>query len=138
MSDELINEALEFVREHPTSHLATVDNGKPTSRVMYCPRVDDDFTVWYATSAGSNKVRQIKANPAVCVVFYLESKYVRVLGAAEEVSDKSKTKELWENDWARYWKDGPEDPDYVLLKIKPEEVEFLDLTRSEEMLRKIM
>ncbi len=138
MSDDLRNEALEFMREHPTSHLATIEDGKPTSRVMYCPKVEDDFTVWYATSVDSNKVRQIRANPAVCVVFYLEAKYVRVLGSAEEVTSLDIKKDLWEDDWARYWKNGPEDEDYILLKITPYEVDFLDLTRPDDVLHKIM
>jgi len=123
-------EALEFAREHPTSHLATVENGKPYVRVMHSPRIDDDFTVWYATSASSNKVRHIRANPQVCAVFHHEGKWVRVMGKAEIVTDLEEKGRLWEDDWARYWPDGKGDPDYILISIKAESVDYLDLTKG--------
>ncbi len=131
MSEDLKQEALEFVREHPTSHLATVDGGKPMTRVMYTPRVDDDFTVWYATSGSSNKIRQVKADPNVCTVFYEDARWVGVCGQAKVVTDQEMKNELWEDDWTRYWPDGAENPDYVLMKATPESVDILDLTKPE-------
>ena len=127
MPDDFKKEALDFVREHPTSHLATVENGEPWLRVMWAPKVDDDFTVWYATSASSNKIRHIKSDPNVCAVFYNEAKVIRVKGTAEVVTDDGIRAELWEDEWARYWPNGKEDPDYVLIKINPGLVDYLDL-----------
>ena len=46
--------------------------------------------------------------------------------------------ELWEDDWARYWPDGAGDPDYVLIKVTPESVDFLDLTKPEATTRSII
>lgn len=131
MSDDSKREALEFVREHPVSHLATVEDGEPWIRAMFSPRVDDDFTVWYATSGSSNKIRQIKSDRNVCTVFYDEARYVRVKGQAEVVTDEEMKADLWEDDWAKYWPKGKDDPDYVLIKISPTFVDYLDLTKSE-------
>jgi len=138
MTDDVKTQALEFMREHPTSHMTTVEDNKPDCRVMYCPRVDDDFTVWYATSAVSKKIRQINGNPNVCAIFYMEGRYARVQGSAEVITDQEIKTRLWEDDWAKYWKKGPEDEDYVLLKIIPDEVAFFDLGKNDGMMQKIM
>ena len=128
MPDNPKKQALDFVREYPVSHLATVENGEPWLRVMQCPRVDDDFTVWYATSASSNKIRHIRSDPNVCTVFYDKAGYVRVKGRAEVVTDNKAKSDLWEEDWSRYWPNGMGDPDFVLIKITPQFVDFVDLT----------
>lgn len=138
MTNEARKEAIEFARKYPNSHVATVENNKPYVRVMQCVRLDDDLTVWYATSATSNKVRQIKANPHVCAVFYSEAKYVRVMGKAEIITDPATKADLWEDEWSRWWPKGKDDPDYVLIKITPEEADYLDLMKDPATLEKII
>jgi len=131
-------DALEFVSRHKISQLATVEDGKPYIRLMYTPRVDEDLTVWYATSLKSNKVRHIRINPYACTIFTEDMAYVRLSGPAEVVTDDELKAELWEDDWSRYWPEGKTDPDYVLVKITPDEGEMLDMNNPEAGARKII
>jgi general stress protein 26 len=132
MTDDIKKLALEFIREHPNSHLTTIEDSKPKIRVMHCARCDDDFSVWFATSGKSNKVRQINANPNVATLFFAETKVIRIFGSAQVIDDLAIKSDLWEDEWKKYWTEGVEDPDYVLIKVTPDEADLMDLT-SEEM-----
>jgi general stress protein 26 len=127
MTKGIIKTVCEFVRSKPASHLATVDGDRPALRVMYCSRIDENLTIWFATSAASNKVRQIKANHEVVVKFYDDGKLFKAIGTADVMEDQRSKDELWEEDWTRYWPAGKEDPDYCLLKIRPREASYLDM-----------
>lgn len=127
MTENIIKTACEFVKSNPVSHLATVDNDKPDIRVMYCPRIDEDLTVWFSTSAASNKARQIMSNPEIAVEFYADGKMLKILGSAEVLNDQATKDELWEEDWTRYWPNGREDPDYCVIKITPVAAAWQDM-----------
>lgn len=127
MTEEMKKTVCDFVKSNPTCHLATVDNGKPSIRVMYCPRIDNDLMIWFATSAASNKVRHIMSNPDVALEFYDDGKMLKIEGVAKVHNDKAIKNELWEDDWTRYWKNGREDPDYCIIKVTPSTAVFLDM-----------
>jgi general stress protein 26 len=125
---EAINKiARDFAKSYPTSHLATIEDNKPQIRVMHCPRIDDDLTVWYTTSAASDKVRQITANPEVALEFYDGGKMLKITGKAVVLHDQATKNELWQDDWIRYFKNGKDDPDYCLIKIRPVTAVFWDM-----------
>jgi len=138
MTEDVKNLALHFIREHPNSHLSTVEDNKPRIRIMHCARCDDDFTIWFATSAKSNKTRQINANPNVATLFFEETKVVRIFGSAVIIDDQAVKTDLWEDEWARYWKEGPGDPDFVLIKITPDEADMMDLMSGEMGTQKLV
>jgi len=94
---------------------------------MYCPRTEDDFSIWLATSAKSNKARHINANPNVSVSFFHEGVSVKFMGPAAIIDDAAKKEELWEIEWARYWPGGAADPDFILLKITPDSGDYFNL-----------
>ncbi|MCX6647241.1 MAG: pyridoxamine 5'-phosphate oxidase family protein [bacterium] len=127
MTEDIKKSACDFAKSNPTSHLATIENNKPHIRVMYCPRIDDDLTVWFTTSAASNKVRQIMANPDVALEFFDGGKTLKITGTAIILNDQAIKDELWEEDWTRYFKNGKEDPDYCIIKVKPVTAEYLDM-----------
>ncbi len=130
MDTETRDAALRFLRESAVSHLATVWEGNPVGRAMQIARVDDDFTLWYATAAGSPKMRHLEGNPRVCVTASDGARDVRVFGRARVVSDQATRHGLWRDAWRRYFKFGKDDPQYVLLRVAPEAVEYRDLSRS--------
>jgi general stress protein 26 len=129
VSEEMKKEALEFARANPTSNLATVEGDQPHVRVMATTRTDDDFTVWYATHASSNKVRQIRACPKVCVTFWAGAADLRIFGKAEIVEDKDAKDTMWNEEWLQFWPKGKEDPEYTLIKVTPEKVEFRNMEK---------
>jgi len=138
MSDTLKKEALEFARAYKISHLATVEEGRPRSRVMSAPRIEDDFTIWYVTHASYNKVRQINACPEVFITFYDGKKEVYVSGKGMVVEDPGIKHDFWQEEWKKFFPQGPDDPEYALLKVTPEEVEYRDMQKHGFELQKII
>lgn len=131
MSEGIKSDALKFIRESRVCQFATVDGSKPAMRIMFCPRVDDDFTLWFATSLKSNKVRQLKENSTAAVGFYVEGAGAQLSGPTELIEDQAVKDDLWEDEWTRYWESGSSDPDYVVLRIKPDSGDFWDMKKGE-------
>jgi general stress protein 26 len=121
-------DALEFARSIPHVTLATSMDDQPYVRVMHWSRIEDDFTIWLATSGSSGKIRHIESNPKVCAMFTHEVGYVRVFGRAEIVNDRKIKDGFWQDQWDAYWPEGKADPDYRLLKIIAESVDYLNMS----------
>ena len=109
--------------------LATVDANEGP-RVRPVTLVAYDSAYWIETGATSAKVAQIRNNPKIelCLVFAegSNSGYVRLAGRAKITTDAA-TKERVSSHtefFADYW-NGPDDPDFALLRIVPETVEYM-------------
>lgn len=111
------------------SFFATCDGGQPRVRPI-SSMVEDDMSVWMATSAASRKVQQIKKNPKVSLAFVQQpqgEKAATIIGEAEIVEDMEQKKRVWglaAYDPLQFWPDGPETKDYCVLKINIKKVEW--------------
>ncbi|MGB7062220.1 MAG: pyridoxamine 5'-phosphate oxidase family protein [Candidatus Zixiibacteriota bacterium] len=111
------------------SFFATCDGGQPRVRPV-AAMVEDDMSVWIATSAASRKVEQIKTNPRVSLAFVQQpqgEKAATIIGEAEIVEDMEQKKRVWglaSYDPSQFWPDGPETKDYCVLKINIKKVEW--------------
>jgi general stress protein 26 len=88
--------------------------------------VEFDGDVWFFSDAESRKVREIEADPSVQLSF-LDPKgfrFIALNGQAKMVKNKTKKKELWMNDLERWFPDGPESPEVVLIRVQPTTVEY--------------
>lgn len=117
-------------------YLATVAGPGPRIRALVNLRRRDlfpgpsqtactkDGTVYLATSGASDKIAEIKANPAVAVYYCIPRQFDGVMlgGRAEILTDADLKEALWSDDWRIYWPDGYSDPDYVVVRIKPDEI----------------
>jgi general stress protein 26 len=89
-----------------------------------------DRRFWMVTSTSSSKVMQIRQNANVEFTYKFdengEDRCIRVLGKADIVEDSgtkasiAKRIRFFEDYWS-----GPEDPDYTLLEILPEELQYV-------------
>jgi general stress protein 26 len=116
-------------------HLATVDGAAPRIRAMVNLRRADlgpgpsafcraeGFSVYFATSAASGKIRDVRANPAASAYFAIPHEYHGVLlaGEAEVLDAPALKRTLWNEGWRIYWS-GPDDPDYVDVRLTPRDV----------------
>lgn len=117
-------------------YLATVSDKGPRIRALVNLRRSDlypgsskiartdDFTVYLATSSASDKVKDIQCNPAVSL-YYCEPKTfhgVTLNGKAEILEDPELKTALWSWDWRVYWPRGADDPDYIVVRVKPDEI----------------
>jgi general stress protein 26 len=116
--------ALEFARHNRLMHLATVEGAQPWCRLVSIATVEDDFTVWCATFASSNKVRQLKQNSALCFSAWAEPHTLQLFGHGEILRDSATRHAHWKPEWERYFPQGADDPEFVMLKASIERVEF--------------
>jgi len=140
MDAGLKNEALEFARSANVSVLSTVSKAKSVNaRVMQIVKVDDDFTVWYTSSRLTDKISEIKNDRKVCVVMsnYKIKTDIRYHGTIEILDDQKTKDRFWQDEWARYYPQGKTDPNYLVLKFSPSEIEFRNMTKYGMVAKKL-
>jgi len=109
--------------------LATTDGDQPRVRPV-APIVEDNVSIWVATSAGSRKVKQIGKNTKISLAFVRHprgEKAATVIGEAEIVPDLEQKKRVWglaPYDLSQYFPQGPESEDYCVLKINVNKIEW--------------
>jgi general stress protein 26 len=125
--DTMIVAAMELIKATNYCVLVTVDSmGQPQARTMNPFPVNDNLTIWFATSRTSRKTEEIKKNPKVCVYFadhINATGYVNITGSAEVIDDKN----LLINMKRKYWEGIPNwQNTFVLIKITPETLEVIN------------
>ena len=129
---ELNQKLLDKMRGLNLWSLATVtEDNKPWVRYVVPTGIDDDLTIWVATFTSSRKVAQIRVNPEVHLTMGMgepapEGSYLQVQAEADIVVDQEKKNRNW-HDQLRTYFSGPEDPEYVLLKLTPYRIEYNDM-----------
>ncbi|MHC4463511.1 MAG: pyridoxamine 5'-phosphate oxidase family protein [Planctomycetota bacterium] len=129
--------SLELTEVVQEAYLSTVDgDGFPQTRVMgnlrnkeQCQIAeelfaghDEDFLIYMLTGHSSDKMQQIRANSKVSVYFCNSAEFHTLLlaGDVEEIDDPELKKQIWQDEWKIHWPGGPEDPEFILLKLLPE------------------
>jgi general stress protein 26 len=133
---EIKEKARELIKQSPIAIFATLDeNGFPQQRPMYTAGMEEDFTLYFATGRERLKCRQIEANPKVSMCWENISEdwsnwgHVMIKGEAKVLDDKDLKQSLWIEEFGRYFPEGPEDPGYVVIAVKPTELIFSDSTK---------
>ena len=103
------------------------DDGQLRSRPMSNNgEVEFDGDVWFFSGADTRKVADIEMEARV-ELNYADTqtfRFVSMSGTATIVRDVDKKRELWIDDLARWFKDGPESEDVVLIKVTPTVVAY--------------
>jgi general stress protein 26 len=83
--------------------------------------VEFDGDIWFFSGADTRKIREIKADPRVHLSYAdpEQFRFISMTGTAEIVRDREKKRELWLDELKRWFKDGPDSPDVVLIKVRP-------------------
>jgi len=99
---------------------------------MSISKIDDDGTIWFFTKESSYKVDEIEESKKVSIAITNESSnnYLMIHGSATLVKDKTKMKELWSSLLKAWFPLGLEDPDMILIKVTPHEVNYWDGSSS--------
>lgn len=125
-------EVLEMMNEAEAVYLATVSGGAPRIRALVNLRRRDrypsacefcrkeGFTSYFSTSGASGKVRDIRVDSCVAVYYSnpRRTRGVELRGRMEILTDPALKRALWRDEWGIYWR-GADDPDYVVLRLKP-------------------
>jgi len=122
---DVMERILDVLRVEPTflCALATVaESGSPSVRTMRAT-IDEDLTIRCPTFLGTDKVRQIRAQPEVHLTCGSTDSdrpgsYFRMEGRAEISTDPTDRQLAW-NDRLSKWFAGPDDPNYAVVRIVP-------------------
>lgn len=82
--------------------------------------VEYDGDSWFFARADSRKIGEIEAEPSVALAFIAteQGTWINVEGHATIVRDDVERKRaLWLKDLERWFENGPEDPEVVLIKV---------------------
>ena len=88
--------------------------------------VEYDGDSWFFAQEGSRKVVEIDADPQVELAFVdtPNGTWINLEGEARVVrDDPDRKRELWLEDLERWFPDGPEDPDVVLIKVSARHID---------------
>jgi len=79
------------------------------------------FTIYMTTSMQSPKMARMKGNPKVSVYFCDPGNIIGLMlgGEIEIVSDQALKNRIWQNGWTMYYPDGPEGPEYGIIRLAP-------------------
>ncbi|CQR48359.1 General stress protein 26 [Paraliobacillus sp. PM-2] len=125
MNNQNVKETvLKILDDHQIGTLATVEGNKPYSR--YMTFFHDELTLYTATNIQTHKVKDIETNPHVHILIGYTfdgtgDEYIEIEGEASIHQEEDMKKRLW-NDHLKPWFEGPEDPNYTVLKITPIEI----------------
>ncbi len=124
--------ALEAIRQFDeyskVCWLATVDGEQPRVRPMGSALFDAG-AIWFATSARSEKIRQLAINPNVEICYIdLQWSHLRIRGQARQVAEPTMRQRVWENaPELRQFFTGPDDADMVLLRVDIADVRMMTM-----------
>jgi general stress protein 26 len=96
------------------------DDGS-TCRPMSAIKVCDEGNIWFFSEMNSDKNKSIASDKNVQLFFSHPTKgsYLIVNGEAEIIFDKMKIEELWTPPAKIWFKEGKEDPNISVLKVRP-------------------
>jgi general stress protein 26 len=128
LSETLKQRILSILDSQKTGTLATVRNGKPYSR--YMDFYHEGLTLYCASNRDTHKVGDLEENPYVHILLGYQGKglkdsFVEIEGKVIIHDSEEMKQKLWNSDFEGWFK-GPDDPDYVILKITPEQFRLMN------------
>jgi len=102
------------------------------SRLMHPFEPDEDFTIWLGASPDSRKAREIRTNDHT-TLSYMNPRttgYVTILGTATLEGSVDLRYKYWRAYWSDMYPGGPENMDYILIKIIPHRIEMMNFAES--------
>ncbi|MCD1162308.1 pyridoxamine 5'-phosphate oxidase family protein [Peribacillus frigoritolerans] len=129
MSQNQIKEkVLNIIRDHKIGVLSSVENNKPHSR--YMTFFNDDLTLYTPTSGKTEKIDEIEKNPNVHILIGYDNEglgdsYLEISGTSK-INDSQELKDKLWNESFEQWFEGPKDPNYLILQIKPESIRLMN------------
>ena len=84
-----------------------------------------DDRLLFITNTGSDKIRQIRANP-VASLYCFDDAFNGLLltGRVAELTDTATRNALWDDSWKMYYPDGRDGGDFSVLEFTPESYKF--------------
>jgi general stress protein 26 len=117
------------IADGQTAMLCTFTGGSAAeTRPMATQGIDDDGTFWFFSIAEHKTNDEIAANPRVQLIYALpaSSEYLSVQGHAAVIRDRAKIEELWKPLARNWFPEGKDDPNLLLIAVKPTSGNYWD------------
>ena len=114
----------------------TAEDGSLRSRPMSNNgEVEFDGDVWFFSASDSRKVEDIESTPFVELSFADPKRFlfISMSGEASIVRNVAKKQELWMEDLERWFEEGPDSDEIVLIKVTPAVVAYWNGEENEEI-----
>lgn len=117
-----------LIRKAKNTTLVTVNaKGGPRCRLMADLAKGVGKTFYLATYLASNKVKEIRANPRVNLVYTTARSYACVVGRAKVRTDQKTKSRLWKRDWVQHFPGGKADPNYAVIEVAARHIDYFEL-----------
>ncbi|MGG4266655.1 pyridoxamine 5'-phosphate oxidase family protein [Peribacillus simplex] len=126
--NQLKEKVLNIIGDYKIGVLSSIENDKPHSR--YMTFFNEGLTLYTPTSANTEKIDEIEKNPNVHILIGYENEglgdsYLEISGTSE-INDSQELKDKLWNESFKNWFEGPKDPNYLILQIKPESIRLMN------------
>jgi general stress protein 26 len=128
--------SLDLISNAPAVYFSTIDaRGYPQTRALLNLRNpgqfpnlvdifsdhDGDLLAYFSTNTSSSKSSQLRSNPRVAVYYCLPEQWRGLMlgGEVEFIDDIELKKKVYQEGWEQYFPEGPSDPDFTLLRLRP-------------------
>ncbi|GAB3043927.1 pyridoxamine 5'-phosphate oxidase family protein [Virgibacillus ainsalahensis] len=134
MSQSEVKATIENILDNSSvGTMATVKQNKPHSRYMIFSH--HSLNLYTATSKDTHKAEEIEENPYTHILLGYEGEgfgdeYVEYEGKVQISDSPELKKEMW-NSYMENWFDGPNDPNFIILEIKPIQISLMNKTGIE-------
>ena len=122
------DEVWNYFKDSQYIFLSTSEENQPRVRPVTLIYFDKKF--WITTGTNNNKVAQIQKNPKIefCLIVKKEGRqgYVRGTGLAKIIKDKKQKEKIAKHCdfFSEFW-ESPDDPNYTLIELSINEIEYL-------------
>lgn len=125
----------DFVARQKTSILSSVGgDGYPATRALIQPVLIDGNDIYFATYTASRKVAHYRANSKACVYFYEKGRNFQgaeLKGEMLVLTDQATKDRFWKPCFTRFYRGGPTDPNYCILKFTAFEAQWFSAQRTQ-------
>jgi general stress protein 26 len=135
LMDDLKEKLLGKMREYTLASFATItEKNQPWTRYVVI-KADENMDIWFATFKKSRKINHIALNPEVHLTLGVAEpqtavSWLQVQGRAELFEDAETKKDKW-YDMLEPIFSGPDDPNYVVCKVRPYRIEYYSMNKRE-------
>jgi general stress protein 26 len=132
-ADQLLASARAIMKEADYCFFMTHgESGEIDARLMHPFEPDAEFNVWLGASPRSRKVREILKQKSATLAYISprSTAYVTIVGTAAIEKDLNLKRKYWRAYWTDMYPGGPENDEYVLIKIMPYRIEFMNFTNA--------
>ena len=125
-----------LIEKQTVCFISSIDeNGYPNTKAMLAPAKRDGIkTFYWHTNSPSMRIKQYRKNPRACI-YFCDKRFFRgvmLKGTMEVLNDAKTKKELWNDDYEKYYEGGMDGGDFIILKFTTESGRYYSNFHSED------